>query len=182
MTITGSQCREARKLLNWTHRDLSEGSGVSRRAVAYFEAGQHRSYPSTVTALQRALEEAGVEFAAGGSEPGSVRLKPGVTLVPGNRARFMPTAPKEVRNLPAILTPMQCKMSRAGLDWGLRELAQRSGVGIATVNRFEKGTLGSDHPAIPIIQMTFEVAGAVFLEDDGRGVGVRQKKSDVQQA
>jgi len=71
-----------------------------------------------------------------------------------------------------MIAPVQCKIARAGLDWGLRELAKYSGVGVATINRFEKGERNLNFDAMSAVVRTFEDAGVVFIPDTGDGIGV----------
>lgn len=75
--ITLEQIKAARSLLNWTQGDLANASGISKPALANFERGIAKPRTETVTALQRALEEAGVEFIEG---PG-VKLRKNVLEV-----------------------------------------------------------------------------------------------------
>jgi transcriptional regulator with XRE-family HTH domain len=72
--ITGEQASLARRLLGWSLMRLSNFCGVSDVTIQNFEMGRDR-IPTTpdVEAIQRALEEAGVEF-TNGKKPG-VRLK-----------------------------------------------------------------------------------------------------------
>ncbi|HEY1632077.1 MAG TPA: helix-turn-helix transcriptional regulator [Rhizomicrobium sp.] len=56
-------------MLNWTRADLAEASGVSPRALADFEAGNRKPIKATLAAIQRALEDAGMEF-TNGDQPG----------------------------------------------------------------------------------------------------------------
>jgi transcriptional regulator with XRE-family HTH domain len=63
MTITPLQCRAARALADMTAQQLATASGVSVNTVTKFERGKDARV-STVTALQVALETAGVEFIA----------------------------------------------------------------------------------------------------------------------
>jgi transcriptional regulator with XRE-family HTH domain len=72
--ITGEQVSVARRLLGWSLMRLSNFCGVSNVTIQNFEMGRDRR-PTTpdVEAIQRALEEAGVEF-TNGKRPG-VRLK-----------------------------------------------------------------------------------------------------------
>jgi len=75
MSITPSQCRAARALLNWSRDNLTAGSKVAKRTIADFESDARSPHNSTLAAIQTALEAAGVEFIAeNGSGPG-VRLK-----------------------------------------------------------------------------------------------------------
>jgi len=72
--ITPAQCRAARALLDMTQIELVSASDVSLRTIIHFEAGERRPVPAVMTAIRRALEQAGVEFIPeNGSGPG-VRL------------------------------------------------------------------------------------------------------------
>ena len=71
--MTSAQVRAARGLLNWTVRDLAEKAGVHRNTITNIETGRYAGDPETLSAIQRALEKAGVEF-TNGKRPG-VRLR-----------------------------------------------------------------------------------------------------------
>jgi transcriptional regulator with XRE-family HTH domain len=63
------------------------------------------------------------------------------------------------------MTLTQCKMARAALGWGIRDLARSARVGSATVSRFEAGQ-GTPIPAtLAAMQRTFEAAGVEFRPD-----------------
>src|SRR3954452_21840291 len=65
------------------------------------------------------------------------------------------------------MTIPQCKMARAALGWGIRDLATRARVGTTTVSRFEAGQ-GTPIPStVAAMRRAFEAAGVVFTE---RGV------------
>jgi hypothetical protein len=72
--ITSELIRAARALLRWEQRQLAEASSVSLPTVKRLEAkpGNLAAHASTVAALVRALEAAGIEF-TNGEQPG-VRL------------------------------------------------------------------------------------------------------------
>jgi hypothetical protein len=72
--ITSELIRAARALLRWEQRQLAEASSVSLPSVKRLEVrpGNLAAHASTVVALVRALEAAGVEF-TNGEQPG-VRL------------------------------------------------------------------------------------------------------------
>jgi predicted transcriptional regulator len=72
--ITSELIRAARALLRWEQRDLADASSVSLPTVKRLEAkpGGLAAHASTVAALVKALEAAGVEF-TNGERPG-VRL------------------------------------------------------------------------------------------------------------
>ena len=65
------QLRMARAAIGWGVRDLAEKAGVTANTVTRIENGSDAKQ-STIEALQRALEAAGVEF-TNGDQPG-VRL------------------------------------------------------------------------------------------------------------
>jgi transcriptional regulator with XRE-family HTH domain len=65
------QLRMARAAVGWGVRDLAEKAGVTANTVTRIENGADAKQ-STIDALQRALEAAGVEF-TNGEQPG-VRL------------------------------------------------------------------------------------------------------------
>jgi transcriptional regulator with XRE-family HTH domain len=65
------QCRMARTALDWSLQDLADASGVSRRTIARFEAGES-VLPARVRALRYAFEANGVLFIEGGQHAGGV--------------------------------------------------------------------------------------------------------------
>ena len=73
--MTSAQVRAARGLLNWTVRELADKANVHRNTVTNIETGRCAGDPETLSAIQRALERAGVEF-TNGKRPG-VRLNKG---------------------------------------------------------------------------------------------------------
>ena len=52
----------ARVALNWTAKDLAEKAKVGVATVNRFESGQARPITSTLEAMQRTLETAGIRF------------------------------------------------------------------------------------------------------------------------
>lgn len=74
-----------------------------------------------------------------------------------------------------MITPAQCKMARAALDWSAKTLADRAGVGLNTINRFEQG---KDTLASTASKIEAAFGGLVeFIPENGSGPGVRLKKS-----
>ena len=69
------QLRMARAAVGWGVRELAERAGVTANTVTRIENGADAKQ-STMDALQRALELAGIEF-TNGDQPG-VRLRKGV--------------------------------------------------------------------------------------------------------
>jgi transcriptional regulator with XRE-family HTH domain len=68
-----------------------------------------------------------------------------------------------------IFMPVQCRMARAALGLGIRELARAAKVSIDTVTRFERGDLLKER-TIEAIQRALEAAGVEFTNGDQPGV------------
>ncbi|KZK75380.1 hypothetical protein PsW64_05284 [Pseudovibrio sp. W64] len=75
----------------------------------------------------------------------------------------------------ANITPAQCKMARAGLGMGVRELAELAQVSTNTVTRFERGEELKPR-TIEALQTALEKLGMEFIPENGGGVGVRLRK------
>jgi len=73
MPITPAQCRAARGLVEMDQAVLADGAMVSRNVIIDFEKGRRVPNRNNLAAIQRVLEEAGVEF-TNGDAPG-VRLR-----------------------------------------------------------------------------------------------------------
>lgn len=71
-------------------------------------------------------------------------------------------------------------MARAAVGWGVRELAEKAGVAVNTVSRFEND-FGALVETLARIQGALEKAGVVFIPADqtgGPGVRLREAASD----
>ncbi|MBL8570206.1 MAG: helix-turn-helix transcriptional regulator [Phreatobacter sp.] len=77
MSISPSQCRAARGLVDMDQAALAKAANVSRNTIVDFEKARRTPNPNNLLAIQSALEAAGVEFTNGG-QPG-VRTKAGVS-------------------------------------------------------------------------------------------------------
>jgi DNA-binding transcriptional regulator YiaG len=73
MAISPAQCRAARGLVEMDQAVLADGAMVSRNVIIDFEKGRRVPNRNNLAAIQRVLEEAGVEF-TNGDAPG-VRLR-----------------------------------------------------------------------------------------------------------
>lgn len=71
---------------------------------------------------------------------------------------------------------MQCRMARAALEWSTQDLAREAGVGVNTVNRFEKGQ-DARLSSVAAIRAALEAAGVIFIAENGEGPGVRLRKT-----
>src|SRR5438105_13912218 len=68
-----------------------------------------------------------------------------------------------------IFLPLQCRMARTALGWGVRELAAAAKVSTDTVARFERGDELKER-TIDALQRALEAAGIEFTNGDQPGV------------
>jgi transcriptional regulator with XRE-family HTH domain len=68
-----------------------------------------------------------------------------------------------------ILSPIQCRMARAALGMGVRELAAAAKVSVDTVARFERGDELKER-TVDALQRALETAGIEFTNGDHPGV------------
>lgn len=61
------------------------------------------------------------------------------------------------------MTPMQCRMARAALQWTVKDLAEKAQVGISTVVRFEAGRGKPIVATTAAMERTLEAAGVRFV-------------------
>ena len=81
-----------------------------------------------------------------------------------------------------MISGMQIRSARAALRWTIEELAEKSGLGLRTIKRFEAvdGVPPSRTQTLMEIKIAFEAAGIEFIgtPDDGPGIRVRLRKLD----
>ena len=77
--ITSAQIRAARALLRWSSQELSEASGIGTATIKRMEVmeGVPSGNVRTLSAIQVALEKAGVEFIGSLEDAPGVRLRSG---------------------------------------------------------------------------------------------------------
>jgi transcriptional regulator with XRE-family HTH domain len=73
------------------------------------------------------------------------------------------------------ITAVQCKMARAALGWGIRELARRARISQTTVARFENALSKPNASTLAVMQRAFEDAGIEFINGDAPGIRLRPK-------
>jgi len=75
----------------------------------------------------------------------------------------------------------QVKAARALLAWSQTDLANASGVSEPTIKRLESqdGELGGRADTVAKIVVALESAGAIFVDENGEGPGVRLRKGNV---
>jgi transcriptional regulator with XRE-family HTH domain len=102
MPITPAQCRAARGLVEMDQGTLADDAMVSRSVIIDFEKGRRVPTRNNLAAIQRVLEEAGVEFTNGDA--------PGVRLRKNNNRPPNPT------NRPALATKQSSSTFALVLD------------------------------------------------------------------
>jgi transcriptional regulator with XRE-family HTH domain len=75
MIITPNQCRAARELLSWTQEDVQKKSKLGKETIGNFERGNGNLTMKTLEKLQKAFEDAGIEFVDDGERLGVTILK-----------------------------------------------------------------------------------------------------------
>jgi len=71
------------------------------------------------------------------------------------------------------MLPIQCKLARVALDWGVRDLARKADVSPNTVARFERGERLLRR-TVMTMQEALESGGIEFIpQSDGKGPGLR---------
>jgi transcriptional regulator with XRE-family HTH domain len=76
--IDHRQSRAARSLIGWSQQKLANSAGVALATIQFFETDKRAPIANNLTAIRRALEDAGVEFIPAKSGKGvGVRLREG---------------------------------------------------------------------------------------------------------
>ena len=73
------------------------------------------------------------------------------------------------------MTPIQCKMARAAVGWGIRDLAHEAEIAVSTVSRFEAGE-NINVSSLTAMTSALEAAGVEFIPENGGGPGVRLRE------
>ncbi len=74
-----------------------------------------------------------------------------------------------------MITGAQCRAARALVEWTREKLASNSGVDALTIEEFERRISLPGQDVCDTLQTALENAGAVFIAENGGGVGVRLK-------
>ncbi len=73
------------------------------------------------------------------------------------------------------ITGPQCKAARALVEWPRDHVARLSGLTEDALRAFERGRIHPGPDAVVRVRAALESGGAVFLDENGAGVGVRLK-------
>ena len=78
----------------------------------------------------------------------------------------------------ATITGAQIRAARSLIRWRAEDLAQASGVGVATIRRAElvDGAVSMTGPNVSAVRRALEAASVVFVDENGDGPGVRLRK------
>lgn len=76
-----------------------------------------------------------------------------------------------------IITKGQCRAARALAEVGLEVLARKAGLPAEAIAGFEKGQRVPGPAELEALRSALEDLGAVFIPENGGGVGVRLKFS-----
>lgn len=74
-----------------------------------------------------------------------------------------------------MITGPQCRAGRALVEVTRTKLAVRSGVDEAAIEKFERKLQELEPGMIVSLQSALETLGAVFIDENGGGIGVRLK-------
>jgi ribosome-binding protein aMBF1 (putative translation factor) len=77
------------------------------------------------------------------------------------------------------ISPAQCRAARALLDWSQQQLADAAKVGNATIRNFEGSKSTPQNATLVVMRSAFEIAGIVFVAENGGGAGVRLRDRSV---
>nr|WP_192253749.1 helix-turn-helix transcriptional regulator [Mesorhizobium silamurunense] len=75
MSMTPSQSRAARGLIDWSQQELAGRSNLSESTIRDFEKGRRVPSVNNLAAMRAALESAGVEFIPENGGGAGVRLR-----------------------------------------------------------------------------------------------------------
>ena len=74
-----------------------------------------------------------------------------------------------------MITGSQCRAGRALVEVSRAKLASRASVDVSTIEQFEHNLEQPAPQEIEAVQGALEELGAVFLQENGGGIGVRLK-------
>jgi len=80
-----------------------------------------------------------------------------------------------------LITPEQIRAARALLKWRASDLAAKTDLSLASIQRMEQdqGTDRASAKNVEAVRKTLDEAGVEFIPENGAGVGVRLKKKAV---
>jgi len=83
-----------------------------------------------------------------------------------------------IKDQEIIITSKQCRAARELLGWKQTDLSDASGIGIATIADFERGSREPIKRTLKDIRRNFEEAGIIFINNGEIGVKIDSKLID----
>ena len=77
-----------------------------------------------------------------------------------------------------MITGPQCRAGRALVEITRAKLASRSGINESVIEKFERMIEEPASDAVSALEQALEELGAVFIAENGGGIGVRLKFTD----
>jgi len=74
------------------------------------------------------------------------------------------------------ITVQQCRAARGLIGWSQAQLAEASKVSPATIANFESTKRQPISNNLAALRSALELAGVIFLDENGEGAGVRLRK------
>ena len=71
------------------------------------------------------------------------------------------------------ITGPQCKAARALVQWPRDHVARLSGLTVEAIRAYERGRIHPGAESVERLRAALESGGAVFIDENGLGVGVR---------
>ena len=87
----------------------------------------------------------------------------------------------EKTHAPVLPSHLQVRAGRQLLEWTQQDLADHSGVGRATIDRFERGNWKIQKIKLEMIRAAFQTAGVVFTNGDNPTVSFQKSRLDKRQ-
>jgi transcriptional regulator with XRE-family HTH domain len=79
-----------------------------------------------------------------------------------------------------MITASQIRAARALVRWSARELGEKAGLSLPTIQRIEaaEGVPSTSAKSLDAIQRALEAAGVAFIAENGGGPGVRLRERE----
>jgi transcriptional regulator with XRE-family HTH domain len=174
--MTPAQCRAARALLDMTQSELAGAAGLGLSTVVDFEKGRRQVSNDAVTAMQSALERAGIAFKGRGAGMALTEPRSYFAELAGRVNEIAHVGSKFKKA--GLLSSAQIRAARALLRWSAADLARESALGVNTIRRAEAAEEGTSLTAANelAVRRALEAAGVMFIEENGGGPGVRLRE------
>ena len=76
-----------------------------------------------------------------------------------------------------MITPLQCRLGRAALNWTVADLSKAAHVAPNTITKFEAGQGKTNHSTRAAIERALTDAGIILIHN-GEGEGIKVRKPE----